>query len=146
MLWKNAHRLNHPKILFLPCIFTEAVKGLQTSDFRLQTSDFRLQTSDFRLQTSDLRLQTSDLRLQTSDFRLQTSDFRLQTSDFKLQTSDFRLQTSDFRLQTLVPSFANMAHCFCVPPLRITLFLLYSLVYTVSYLFKCICRLRNIKS
>jgi hypothetical protein len=25
---------------------TEAVKGLQTSDFRLQTSDFRLQTSD----------------------------------------------------------------------------------------------------
>jgi hypothetical protein len=30
-------------------------------------------------------------------------------------------------------------------PLRITLFLLYSLVYTVSYLFKCICRLRNIK-
>ena len=51
---------------------TEAVKGLQTSDFRLQTSDFRLQTSDFRLQTSDFRLQTSDFRLQTSDFRLQT--------------------------------------------------------------------------
>jgi hypothetical protein len=25
---------------------TEAVKGLQTSDFGLQTSDFRLQTSD----------------------------------------------------------------------------------------------------
>ena len=42
---------------------TEAVKGLQTSDFRLQTSDFRLQTSDFRLQTSDFRLQTSDFRL-----------------------------------------------------------------------------------
>ena len=96
-------------------------------------------------QTSDFRLQTSDFRLQTSDFRLQTSDFRLQTSDFRLQTSDFRLQTSDFRLQTLVPSFANMAHCFCVLPLRITLFLLYSLVYIVSYLFKCICRLRNIK-
>jgi hypothetical protein len=56
-----------------------------------------------------------------------------------------RLQTSDFRLETLVPSFANSQHCFCVP-LRITLFLLYFLVYAVSYLFKCICRLRNIKS
>ena len=55
-----------------------------------------------------------------------------------------RLQTSDFRLQTLVPSFANSQHCFCVP-LRITLFLLYFLLYTVNYLFKCICRLRNIK-
>ena len=29
--------------------------------------------------------------------------------------------------------------------LKIALFLLYSLVYTVSYLFKCICGLRNIK-
>jgi hypothetical protein len=94
--------------------------------------------------TSDFRLRTSDFRLQASDFRLQTSDFRLQTSDFRLQTSDFRLQTSDFGLQTLVPSFANSQHCFCVP-LRITLFLLYFLLYTVSYLFKCICRLRNIK-
>ena len=30
-------------------VSTEAVKGLQTSDFKLQTSDFRLQTSKRRI-------------------------------------------------------------------------------------------------
>jgi hypothetical protein len=42
------------------------------------------------------------------------------------------LQTSDFRLQTLVPSFANSQHCFCVPPLRITLFLLLKSMFSAQ--------------
>jgi hypothetical protein len=42
---------------------TEAVKGLQTSDFGLRTSEFGLRTSDFGLRTSDFRLQTSEFRI-----------------------------------------------------------------------------------
>ena len=42
-------------------ISTEAVKGLQTSDFRLRTSDFRLRTLDFGFQT--LRIKISNRRV-----------------------------------------------------------------------------------